>query len=44
MEKVSTKGYIMSQQSHEDLRKELILTEEARALIQRNQHGEMRVN
>ena len=33
--KVSPKGYIMSQQSHEDLRcKELILTEEARALIQ----------
>lgn len=35
IKKLVQKGYIMSQQSHEDLRcKELILTEEARALIQ----------
>ena len=34
IKKLVQKGYIMSQQSHEDLRcKELILTEEARALI-----------
>ena len=36
IKKLVQKGYIMSQQSHEDLRcKELILTEEARALTAR---------
>ena len=35
IKKLVLKGYITSQQSHEDLRcKELILTDEARALIQ----------